>query len=103
MPLATMRKAHFAMQDLVFAHDAETAAMRSSAAGIAPQHGTVDADRGIQLERFDGQVHAIGRVGLDDIDAVLAAAGASAARDQFAGHVARSVRPRAAERYPEQR
>src|SRR5712691_5228751 len=37
VPLAAVGEADFAVQDLVFAHDAEAAALRAGAAGIAPQ------------------------------------------------------------------
>ena len=90
--LAAMRERHLAVEDLVFAHHAEAAAERAGAAGILPQRDAVDADRRLHLHRFGRQVHAVRGVGLDDVDAVQAGAGAAAAGDQLADDVAAAVR-----------
>src|SRR6516165_8521418 len=79
--LAAMTHAHFPVQDLVFPHDAEPSALGACTPGIAAQRDAMDADGGVELECFGRQIHAIGSVGLDHIDAILVRARAGAARN----------------------
>src|SRR5262249_61162700 len=91
-----------AVQPLAFPHDAEPAAPKPRATRIASQRYAMHADRCIELERLRREVHAVGGIRLDGVDAILAGAGAGAAGDQLARDEARAVGPFPAERQHQQ-
>ena len=87
-----MRERHLAVQHLVFAHHAETAAECVPAPPESCRSATRWTRIGASISmRFGRQVHAVRGIGLDDIDAVQAGAGAAAAGDQLADDVAAAI------------
>ena len=71
------------LQDLVLAVDAEPTAKFTGPTGIPTQGEPVDTDRRRQFQRLDRQIHAVGNVRLDNIDAVGIDPGPAAACDQL--------------------
>src|SRR5260221_7010972 len=84
MTFAAVRKGDLAVEDLVFADDAQAAPPRARAAGIGAQCDPVQSDRRLHFERLGRQVHAVSRVGLDHVDTVAIGAAAATAGDQLA-------------------
>ena len=91
MTLAAASERDLAVEHLVFLQDAQPAAVPADAAGVLAQRQAVDTDRRIALHCLDRKVHAVGDVGLDDVDAVGTGARAAATRDQLAGDERRAV------------
>ena len=67
-------------------HEPETAAKLSRPARVHPEAGLGNAHGEAHLHRLHGNVHAVGDVGLDDVDPVLAWSRAHAPRGELAGH-----------------
>ena len=102
MPFAAIGERDLAVENLVLLDHAQAAALPARAAGILAQRHAMDADRRLHLHRLDRQVHAVGDVGLDDVDAVGPHARAAAASDQFPGDERRAASMPAAERQDHQ-
>jgi hypothetical protein len=67
-------------------HESETAAKLPSPTRVRPEAGLGNAHGEAHLHRLHGNVHAVGHVGLDDVDPVLAWSRSHAPRSELAGH-----------------
>src|SRR5579883_3060597 len=77
MPLPAICQRHLALENLVFENAAEPAALPPGAARIGVERPAMDANRRIHHQGFGRDVHAIGGIRLDDVDAVAPRPGAA--------------------------